>query len=188
MPRDRNPPEVNASSMADIAFLLLIFFLVTTTIASDKGLPITLPPKRTDETDQMRVNERNVHTILINSQDKLLVEGDPMELGNLKASVKRFLANNGKDLDMSESPQKAVVSIKADRGTGYETYIQVLDQIKAGYHELRAQYLGITLEEYLALKYDGDDKVQEDVEKYERAKAAFPLQISEAEPTTAGGN
>jgi biopolymer transport protein ExbD len=183
MPK-RSTPEINASSMADIAFLLLIFFLVTTQIASDKGLPMVLPPKKEDNAPQTQVNERNIFLVQINSRNELLVEGDRMELGNIKENAKRFLTNNGQDPEMSDSPQDAVVSIKADRGTEYATYVKVLDQIKAAYHELRADAIGISVEQYLNLD---TGKNASDKEMYETGRKAFPMQISEAEPTKIGG-
>ncbi len=82
---NRPSAEVNTGSMADIAFLLLIFFLVTTTIASDKGIPVMLPPKVEQETD-VKVKERNVFNVLINSNDMLLVEEEPMDLKGLEKS------------------------------------------------------------------------------------------------------
>jgi biopolymer transport protein ExbD len=184
MPRGkRGTPEVNASSMADIAFLLLVFFLVTTTIATDRGMPMLLPPKKDDTTPPMDVNQRNVYLVIVNFQNNLLVEGDEMGVGSLKEGVKRFLTNNGQDPNLSDSPQKAIVSLKADRGTDYATYIMVLDQIKAAYHELRAEELGITLQAYLDLDTRRSPR---DKQLYDQAKDKWPMQISEAEPTRIG--
>jgi biopolymer transport protein ExbD len=142
--------EINASSMADIAFLLLIFFLVTTTIASDKGLRIILPPKR-DNQEQVKVelNEKNVYTILVNARNQLLVEGEYGKLEGLRKGIKTFITNNGKDEKSSENPQEAVVSYKTDRATQYKTYLRVLDEIKGAYNELRAELLKMPLDEYL---------------------------------------
>lgn len=180
MARSSRPStEVNAGSMADIAFLLLIFFLVTTTIASDKGLYVQLPPKKETQ-DEVKINERNIFSILINSKDQMLVEEEPMELPELKAAVKKFVTNNGLDPKSSDSPQDAVVSLKTDRGTSYEMYIAVLDDLKLAYNELRADYLGMTLEEFLNLDTKESD---EDKEKYDEARQAFPYQVSDAEPT-----
>jgi biopolymer transport protein ExbD len=181
----KSQPEINASSMADIAFLLLIFFLVTTTIASDKGLSILLPPKK-DPNDNtiVEIKDHNVFKVLINSKDMLLVEDKPMDVVILKEEAKKFLSNNGVDPHLSENPQKAVISVKTDRGTSYETYIKVMDQLKGAYHELRAEAGGITLQEYLDL----DIKKPKDRKIYDKVKDMYPLQISEAEPTTIGGN
>lgn len=178
-------PEVNAGSMADIAFLLLIFFLVTTTIASDKGLTITLPPKREkDQKIQAEVNARDVFNVLVNFKNQLLVEGKRMNVKDLKEAVKKFIDNNGKDPDLSVNPEKAVVSLKTDRGTNYKTYISILDAIKAAYHELRAKHMGITVDEYLAFDAKKANKAMK--VKYDNARKAYPLNISEAEPTQIG--
>ncbi len=180
----RQSSEVNAGSMADIAFLLLIFFLVTTTIASDKGLPMLLPPKKEkDDNTIVEMNERNVFTVLINSKDKLLAEKEPTEPSELRDKCKKFLSNNGRDPEQSDSPQEAVVSLKADRGTSYSMYLLVLDELTAAYNELRAESVGLTPQEFMNL----DKKKPEDNEKYERARENYPYRLSEAEPTKIGG-
>lgn len=188
MPK-RESSEINASSMADIAFLLLIFFLVTTTIGADKGLPILLPPEKTDQSE-VDVNDRNVLTILINSQDQLLVEEQDFKIKDIKSTVEVFIKAQEPAIEgetVADSPSDAVVSLKADRGTSYDTYLAVLDQVKAGYHQVRADYINISVKEYL----DWQSTKEVDLETYqkkklERAKDAFPLQISEAEPTEIG--
>ncbi len=153
--KSRGSQEVNAGSMADIAFLLLIFFLVTTTIASDKGLSIVLPPKREeDELNEFKMKDKNVFKVLVNARNQLLVEEESLDIRRLRESAKEFIDNKGRDEEMSESPQEAAVSFKTDRGTKYQTYIRVLDEIKAAYHELRAEFLEISLDDYLAFKED----------------------------------
>lgn len=179
--KDRAVTEVNSSSMADIAFLLLIFFLVTTTIVNERGLPITLPQK-VDENVEVDIIDRNVFKVLVNSQDDLLVEGERMELSQIKDEAIRFLTNNGKNPKMSDSPQDAIVSYKTDRGTSYETYIRVLDELKAAYHTVRAEHLGITVEDYL--KLNSEDR--KDNMLLSKAQDAYPMQLSEAEPTNVG--
>jgi len=190
--KNRDAPEVNAGSMADIAFLLLIFFLVTTTIANDKGIPMVLPPKRDPNDDtEIELQDHNVFTVLVNSRNQLLVEGKYVGIENLRTNAKEFLDNRGADEEMSDSPQKAVVSIKADRGTKYSIYIRVLDELKGAYHELRTEYIaekipGFTIDDYL--NYN-EDKVEPEVkEAYEEAKVEYPLRLSEAEPTNVEGN
>ncbi len=179
MHNKRNSLEaINAGSMADIAFLLLIFFLVTTTIASDQGLQILLPP---DERSEAQVNANNVFQVLVNSRDALLVEDEPMPLSELRAEAKAFLTNQGQDPRLSDSPQKAVIALKTDRGTSYAAYIQVLNEVKAAYHELRAEQMGITLEDYL--NFDEKKANPALIQKMEAAQAAFPMRISESEPT-----
>ncbi|MCU0392488.1 MAG: biopolymer transporter ExbD [Thermoflexibacter sp.] len=182
----RGTPEVNASSMADIAFLLLIFFLVTTTIASDKGLTLRLPPKRPpDALDEVKLKDRNVFNVLVNSNNQLLVEEELMDVKRIKEEAKKFIMNNGRDEKSSESPDKAVISLKHDRGTKYEVYISVMDELKKAYNELRAEYMGITVAEYLDM--ENEEKKSKNP-KLEEAKLKIPYQLSEAEPTNVGGN
>lgn len=178
--KKRDSVEVDSSSMADIAFLLLIFFLVTTTIASDKGIMMQLPPD-TNETPPIDIKQKNIFKILVNSSDKLLVEDNPMSINDIKDECKKFLTNDGKNPKSSDSPQKAITSIKTDRGTTYSLYIEVLDEVKRAYHEVRAEHIGITLQQYLAI--DRDDKESSMYKRYLKAKKAYPMQISEAEPS-----
>ena len=171
--------EVNAGSMADIAFLLLIFFLVTTQIQSEKGLKMRLPPKDNEPVVQ-RINDRNIYKILINSEDKLLVEGEPWEEGQaLTPEIVKFIMNNGVDEELSDSPSEAVVSIKTDRGTSYKQFMRVLDQVQGAYYHLRAESLNLTAEEYRSL--DISDPVENTL--YQKGRENFPMQISIAEPT-----
>lgn len=180
--KERGGAEVNSSSMADIAFLLLVFFLVTTTIASDKGIPMVLPPK-SEIQDVVKLKEKNIFKVLINSKDQLLVENEPMEPELIKEEAMKFLNNRGRDPLSSDSPKDAIVSIKADRGTSYEKYLTVLDDVTAAYNQLRADYLGITLKDYLNLDMENPEHKR----AYDAARREFPLQISEAEPTDIGG-
>jgi biopolymer transport protein ExbD len=171
--------KLSAGSMADIAFLLLIFFLVTTQIRSEQGLQLRLPPKTAEIIDKP-VNERNLFKIQINSADKLLVENEPYpDESKLKDDVKGFLINHGKDPDLSVSPEQAVVSVKTDRGTSYARFISILDKVKGAYYELRAEQAGISTEEYRNL----DPSKPEDLILFEKGKKGFPMQISIAEPT-----
>lgn len=165
--------------MADIAFLLLIFFLVTTTIASDKGLSFLLPPKN-DEPVDVVLKERNIFKVLINSSDKLLVEDEPLEdVGAIKEMVKEFVMNNGRDDNLSESPTKAIVSIKANRGTSYEMYIGVLDNIQGAYYELHAAQAGMSVGDFRALRTNKP----EERALSKKGREGIPMQISVAEPT-----
>lgn len=180
--KDRKPTEVNASSMADIAFLLLIFFLVATTIVSEDGIGFILPPKKVEQ--PVELNDRNLFKVLINSSDKLLVEDEPFRIGNLRKEAKRFIANNGIDPKLSDNPQIAVVALKADRGTSYQIFLQALNEIKGAYHELRAEEIGISTKEYLNL--DLENNVQHK-SWYKEAKEKYPMRLSIAEPTDFGG-
>src|SRR5690606_36478298 len=156
-----------------------------TTIASDKGLTILLPPDQEDQPpDVVKMNQRNIFKVLINSQDKLLVEDEPLtDITQLRDMVKEFVTNNGRDSESSESPEKAVVSLKTDRGTSYEIYIDVLDELQGAYYELRAEKVGLTAEQYRAL----DQKDPRQKELFDRGREGLPMQISIAEPTNIGG-
>jgi len=142
----RSAPEVNAGSMADIAFLLLIFFLVTTTIEKDSGINRKLPPIEELEEDVV-IKQKNIFTVLLNGKDQLLVEDDLMELKDLRAAAVEFLDNNGdgtctycqgaRNASSSDNPDKAIISLKNDRETSYATYISVQNELVAAYNVLR---------------------------------------------------
>ena len=188
--KKREDPGVNASSMADIAFLLLIFFLVTTRIASEKGVYRDLAPKPEGEVPPVELNKRNVYKVIINSSNELLIEGDEGKIGQIKKEVKAHVNNYGADPEMSVSPKDAIISIKTDRGTDYTMYLKVLDEILQAYNELRAEYLTqqlgekITVEDFLEISRQ-DTQVNKD--RYTMAKDKYPLNVSDAEPT-GGGN
>lgn len=174
----REIPEINAGSMADIAFLLLIFFLVTTTIQTDSGLRVLLPPYVEVPPPPEKKNKRNVFAVQINGSNQLLVRGRPIaltEIKEIKTQLKTFIMNNGKDPNASDSPKLAVVSLLNDNGTSYEAYVGVYDQLKAAYNEL--------WEESAQRKYG---RSYEDLDRKERKtiRAEIPLVISEAEPTS----
>ncbi len=175
--RDRMKNEINAGSMADIAFLLLIFFLVTTTIAEDKGILVKLPPWSEDEPDITKLKTRNVYSVLVNANNQLLVRGEEKKLKNLKDNTIEFITNPNRADDLAESPTKAIISLKNDRGTNYKTYLEV-------YNELRAAYNSIW-EDQAQKRYS---KAYDDLPiAYKKAiRGDFPLVISEAEPTAFG--
>lgn len=207
--KTRTTTEVNAGSMADIAFLLLIFFLVTTTIASDKGILNILPPKLDPNVPppDIQKNERNIFNILINANDDLLVEGEYRRTPDaLDQDIKDFILNfgapdeeatslfnslpaslQGKALRRAESsdhPGEAVVSIKTNRGTSYELYLEVFDLAKKAYFEIYGERVGLTADEYRALT--GDDEASKLLQ--DRGKEGIPMAISIAEPDKIGGN
>ena len=136
----RSSPEVNAGSMADIAFLLLIFFLVTTTIETDSGISRKLPPIEESEEDVI-IKQKNIFTVLLNGKDQLLVEDEVMELEELRDAAIKFLDNGGGsgedkcdyckgagDPKSSDNPDKAIISLKNERETTYATYISVQNE------------------------------------------------------------
>jgi biopolymer transport protein ExbD len=182
--KNRGSVEINASSMADIAFLLLIFFLVTTTIASDKGLSVRLPPKQENQ-DQVKLKERNIFKVLVNSNNQLLVEEQYLSIKELKEAAKKFILNNGADPTSSENPKDAVISLKTDRGTKYDVYIRVMDELKKAYNEIRAEKLGVSVEAYLEME---NDPKQANNPRLREVKEEIPYNLSEAEPTNTGGN
>jgi biopolymer transport protein ExbD len=175
--RDRMKNEINAGSMADIAFLLLIFFLVTTTIAEDKGVLVKLPPWSAEPPDVQKMNTRNVYSVLVNANNQLLVRGELVDIGDLKESTKAFIWNPRKESDKAESPKKAIISLKNDRGTKYKTYLAVYNELKAAYNELR--------EEEAQRKF-GKSFEYLDNDKQRDIRNEIPLVISEAEPTAFG--
>lgn len=176
--RNRLTNEINAGSMADIAFLLLIFFLVTTTIDVDKGITVKLPPWSEEEPDITKLNKRNVYSVLVNAQNQLLVRGEQMRIDDLREKTKEFIANPQRREDLAEKPTKAIISLKNDRGTKYKTYLAVYNELKAAYNELWTE----ESQRMYGVPYSDDLPIE-----YQRAiRAKIPLVISEAEPTSFG--
>lgn len=134
--RGRESADIDGSSLADIAFLLLIFFLVVTTIDVDTGIGLILPPIP-DDIEPPPVRERNLMNILVNAQGMVLINEQPAAIANVREQIKRFVDNNGVDPELSESPDDAIVSIKTDRRTPYNVYIDMLDEVMGAYEELR---------------------------------------------------
>jgi len=193
--KKRANPEINSSSMADIAFLLLIFFLVTTTIANDRGILMQLPPKPDDMEDiEIKLKEHNLFKVYINSADRLLVEGEPLsDIYLIRDMVKEHVLNNRRDPEKSDSPKEAVVSFKTDRGTSYEMYIGVLNELQGAYYEMYGERVGKSAEEWRTLTNELDDP--ENKKLYDKGrdvtvegKVMFPMNISIAEPSKIGGN
>ncbi len=176
--RDRMSNEINAGSMADIAFLLLIFFLVTTTIVEDKGILVKLPPWSEEEPDITKLKERNVYSVLVNAQNQLLVREQPMRVEDLRTNAKEFISNPQRREDLAEKPTKAIISLKNDRGTNYDTYLRVYNELKGAYNdlwnELCQRKFGIEYSEDLPLAYR------------KAIKEEIPFVLSEAEPTNFG--
>lgn len=173
----KKPAEINASSMADIAFLLLIFFLVTTTIVEDKGVLVRLPPWSNEPPESLQMKTRNVYSVLVNAENQLLVRGEQMRIGELRENTKKFISNPQNMPNMAEDPRKAIVSLRNDRGTKYSTYLEVYNELKAAYNELRNE---------LALKRHGKDFDFCTKEQQRNIRDELPLVISEAEPTNFG--
>ncbi len=177
--KKRSTPEINAGSMADIAFLLLIFFLVTTTMDTDTGLRASLPPLPDKDQKPPDFKRRNVLEIRINSSNQLLVESELMDIAELKDFAKKFITNNGKDPTLSDNPERAIISLQNDRGTEYDIYVQVQDNLRTAYREIR----DVEAQKKYGLNYK---KLTEDEQGI--IKAIYPQKISEAEPKNTGGS
>ena len=176
--KDKVTNEINAGSMADIAFLLLIFFLVTTTMDQDKGLLVRLPPWSPDvKPEDVRINQRNLFTVLVNANDELLVRGEAVDINMLRKKTKDFISNPNKDPKMADAPNKAIISLKNDRGTHYDKYIAVYNELKAAYNELRDE---AAMRKYGKKLEDLPEARQEEI------RNEIPLVLSEAEATNFG--
>jgi biopolymer transport protein ExbD len=229
--------EINAGAMADIAFLLLIFFLVTTTMDTDIGILRQLPPPVPPDMEKPpEVKERNVYEVLVNSNDQLLVEKQPMDIRSLKEGAKEFYTNPENRLDLPEMtrisrgqcieninrlkaamsgagerqadlksrldnwedklnavdligefrelPSSALISLQNDRGTSYDMYIAVQNELSAAINELRNELaVGKFGVPYAELNPLNDD----DKPKIKAVRAVYPQRISEAEPKDIGG-
>jgi biopolymer transport protein ExbD len=174
----RGLPEINAGSMADIAFLLLIFFLVTTTMDQDTGIARKLPPIPEEEQEKPpEIKAKNIYVVLINSNNQLLVEGEWTEISQLKDGAKKFINNNGINPASSDSPKKAIISLQNDRGTEYVTYIRVQNELAAAYNELRND---AALNKF-GERFNNLNKTQQ-----KEIKKMYPQKISEAEPKNIG--
>ncbi|MEK9583489.1 MAG: biopolymer transporter ExbD [Flavobacteriaceae bacterium] len=202
MPRRKGAPEVNAGSMADIAFLLLIFFLVTTTIETDAGLDRMLPPIEPPDTDVV-IKQKNIFTVSINKSGQLLVEEELMNLEDLRDAAIAFLDNGGapagspeycnycqgkRDASSSDNPQKAIISLKNDRETAYKTYITVQNELVGAYNDLRNRESrrlynrDFTEMESEYLNPETPTSVRDELkEKVQRIQELFPQKLSEAE-------
>ena len=190
----RSTPEIPNASMADIAFLLLTFFLMTTTVANDKGILLTLPPPPENIPDDVEIQERNLFKIQVNSYDNVLVEGEPWTGSDkdMIERIKRFVLNYGADPTSSDNPEKAIVSIKTDRGTSHKKFIQVLDVAEAAYNEIYADRAGVSVERWRDIAADPNaEGVREIYDKGRGVKPGggveIPKAISIAEPTKIGG-
>jgi len=186
--KKRAVPEINAGSMADIAFLLLIFFLVTTTMDVDKGLLVKLPPWTEESSEEQDIKEKNIFVVLVNAQNQLLIEEEYASLEDIRRLAKEFIDNNGdgscedcrglRDPNSSDNPRKAVISLQNDRGTSYKTFVTVRNELLGAYSELRND---------LAERKYGRDYESLSEEDKEAVNEIYPQFISEAEPVKIGG-
>ena len=180
-------PEINGSSMADIAFIALIFFLMVTTMDKEEGIARQLPPipPEDQKVENQEVNRRNIIQVKINSNDRLLAGGVPMDVSQLKDKIKEFMTNPNDDPNLPEKEvkevkgigpvpvSKGVISLQNDRGTTYQAYITVQNELIKAINELRDDFSMKTF----GKKYS---KLSED--QQEMVRKAIPQKISEAEP------
>tara|TARA_R110002126_G_scaffold35949_5_gene109943 strand:- start:8123 stop:8659 length:537 start_codon:yes stop_codon:yes gene_type:complete len=170
--RKRESAEINGSSMADIAFLLLIFFLVTTTINVDTGIGMVLPPPLTDE-DPPPVRERNLMKILVNETGLIMMDDEATPINEVQNKLIEFIKNPEASEELAISPQAAIVSLKTVRKTPYRIYIDMLDEVIGAYAFLRNE---VANQNY-GREYSQLNKEQKDV-----VDDIYPKKISIAEP------
>ncbi|MEG1685072.1 MAG: biopolymer transporter ExbD [Bacteroides sp.] len=190
---NRSVPEINSSSTADIAFLLLIFFLITTSMDTDRGLARRLPPppEKNQKQDDIIVKERNVLAVRLNSNNQLMCGHDYISIKQLRQRAKDFIANPYNDDKLPEKhaknipffgnvmiTEKHVISLQNDRGTSYQAYIDVQNELVAAYNELRDE---LAQEKWQKNYGDLNEDQQKAIREY------YGQKISEAEPKNYGG-
>jgi len=188
MGNKKKVPAMNTSSTADIAFLLLCYFLMTTTMGSQTGLSRRLPPMpdKDQKVEDQKVNRRNIIVVKINSADRIFAGSEPMEVSQLKDKIKEFLTNPVDDPNLPEKEvieiegfnkpvkvSKGVISLQNDRGTSYHTYIAVQNELVKAINELRDQF---SINEF-GKKFANLSEDEQSI-----VKKAVPQNISEAEP------
>ena len=200
----RSAPEVNAGSMADIAFLLLIFFLVTTTIETDSGLNRKLPPME-EVIDPPIIKQKNILTVVVNKNNQLLIEEELKDISDVRELAVEYIDNGGgvgddacdycngkRDPSSSDNPEKAIISLKNDRETSYKIYIAVQNELVAAYNVLRNREFS-RLNPMIGMdfvqannKYNDPRTSPAEKEKLKpllsEVKNMYPQKLSEAEP------
>lgn len=189
----RKTPGLNTGAMSDISFLLLTFFLLTSSINTEQGIPRKLPPPKAEDAKDMKVdiNKRNVLNVLVNFRDEISVNGDVIMVSDLKARAKEFFANPSNDPSLPEKVSKpidgigdfqvskGVVSLTNDQGTSYNMYVQVQNELQRAVNELRNE----TALQYFGKKYDALDSAAQ-----RAVSTAIPMNISEAPPMDYSNN
>ncbi|MDR1722987.1 MAG: biopolymer transporter ExbD [Tannerella sp.] len=191
--KKKKAPTINATSSADIAFMLLLFFLLTTSMDTDRGLPRKLPnpPDPKNKNEDIDVNKRNILTIMVSSDNRIMCAGEEVDLPKLREKAIEFIENPNneehlpvkKEVDLPFFGKKMitdehVISLQCDRGTKYQTYIDVQNELAAAYNQLR----DAAAKAQFNKKFSELDKEDEKnaVLKY------YPQKISEAEPRNYG--
>lgn len=191
--KKRKVPAMNATSSADIAFMLLIFFLITTSMDTDKGLARRLPPpvpKDQKKNEEMDIKKRNIMVVLINSNNQILCNNEFIDIKQLKEKVRTFIENPYNDEHMPEKTEvdvpffgkqmvtkNHVISLQNDRGTEYQAYIDVQNELARAYNELRDE---------VSKKKFGKNFADLDEEQQKAVQMIYPQKISEAEPKNYG--
>ena len=194
MGKKRKTPGINGSSSADIAFMLLIFFLITTSMDTDQGLARRLPPpvpKDQKNDADVDIKKRNLLVVLVSSGNQIMCGGELTDIKQLKDKVKEFVENPYNDANKPEKievdvpyfgkkmvSKNHVISLQSDRGTSYQAYIDVQNELAAAYNELRDD---VSKEKFGKAFMDLDEEQQKAVQQI------YPQKISEAEPKNYGG-
>ncbi len=189
----RKVPDINSSSTADIAFLLLIFFLITTSMDTDRGLARQLPPPPEQEQQQdndAKLKERNVLQVFLNLNDDLMCSGEYVTVDQIREKAKEFIANPYNDEKLPEKFAKNVpffgnvmvtknhvISLRCDRGSSYKEYLAVQNELVAAYNELRDE---LAQEKWQKKYADLNEEQQSAI------REIYPQKISEAEPKKYG--
>lgn len=171
--RERESAEINGSSMADIAFLLLIFFLVTTTINVDTGIGMVLPPPLDPTVEPPPIKERNLMKILVNNAGLVTMDDVPTPIDEVQTNLIEFIKNPEASEELAISPQAAIVSLKTVRETPYRIYIDMLDEVIGAYATLRNE----AANQNFGREYSQLNKEQKDI-----VDDIYPKKISIAEP------
>ena len=190
--KKRDVPEINSSSTADMAFILLLFFLLTTSMDTDRGLARRLPepPQENHKKEDVDIKERNILQVFVNFQDQLMVGDSYLSVEQLRDKAKEFIANPNDDPKLPEKvaeevpffgtqriTKNHVISLRCDRGTSYKTYIAVQNELVAAYNELRDE---------LAEQKWQTNYASLSEEQQEAIRKIYPQVISEAEPKKYG--
>ena len=187
----KKTPEINGSSMADISFMVLIFFLMVTTMDQEKGLSRRLPPMPAEDqkVEDQKVNRRNIIQVKINSADRILAGSEPIDISQLKDKIKEFLTNPANDPNLPEKEiqdiegfgeypvSKGIISLQNDRGTSYQAYIAVQNELVKAVNELRDDFSRKNYNKVFSLLTEEEQGI---------VKKAIPQFISEAEPKDVG--
>lgn len=183
----KKTPEINGGSMADISFLMLIFFLMVTTMDQEKGLSRRLPPmpQEDQKVEDQKVNRRNIIMVRINASDLVYAGNEPMDVSLLKDKIVEFLTNPLDDPNLPEKEvkdienfgpypvSKGVISLQNDRGTTYSKYIAVQNELVKAVNEIRDEF---------SVQNFGKAYAQLDEDHQKIVRDCIPQQISEAEP------